>query len=75
MKAVGLEDLLPSWALHLPALNRSSKTISTYLEAARQLLSYLEDKVLRLWLPRAVSPLAAGGELGCSCHQPCRSRR
>ncbi|MDQ3499820.1 MAG: phage integrase N-terminal SAM-like domain-containing protein, partial [Actinomycetota bacterium] len=42
--AGGLDHLLPSWELHLRALNRSPKTITTYLEAANQLLSYLEDK-------------------------------
>jgi site-specific recombinase XerD len=38
-----LGSLLPSWELHLRALNRSPKTLVTYLEAARQLARFLSD--------------------------------
>jgi len=39
-----LHPLLPSWELHLRALNRSPKTITTYLEAARQLVNFLAEQ-------------------------------
>ena len=39
-----LGHLLASWELHLQALNRSPKMITTYLEAARQLVAFLADQ-------------------------------
>jgi pimeloyl-ACP methyl ester carboxylesterase len=44
MVAGDLGHLLPSWELHLRALNRSPKTLTTYFEAARQLLAFLADR-------------------------------
>jgi site-specific recombinase XerD len=44
MVAGDLGHLLPSWELHLRALNRSPKTLTTYLEAARQLLAFLAGR-------------------------------
>lgn len=44
MVAGEITHLLASWQLHLRALNRSPKTIETYLEAARQLAAFLAEK-------------------------------
>ena len=38
-----LATLIPSWTLSLRAANKSAKTISTYLEAANQLLDFLHE--------------------------------
>jgi site-specific recombinase XerD len=38
-----LGTLIPSWARSLRAANRSAKTISTYLEAANQFLTFLQE--------------------------------
>ena len=43
MIAGDLGSLLPSWELHLRALNRSPKTLPTYLEAANQMVRFLRD--------------------------------
>jgi site-specific recombinase XerD len=44
MVAGEITHLLPSWQLHLQALNRSPKTIETYLEASRQLATFLTEQ-------------------------------
>lgn len=44
MVAGDITHLLPSWQLHLRALNRSPKTIETYLEASRQLAAFLIEQ-------------------------------
>ena len=38
-----LADLLPSFALHLRAMNRAERTISSYREAAQQFIRYLAE--------------------------------